>query len=132
MPDANRRDLEIEAILARLRAEIRAGPPSVREEDDAAGMVLQSRRQLDRLWAVSTDRPFLSRPGGWGRVRGALLMPAKWVLRKLMRWYVEPLAVDQRAFNAAVMRALDEQIAWMRAELDRLERAAHERSAPSP
>jgi hypothetical protein len=132
MPDANRPELEVEAIFAQLRADVRAGPPSVREEADAAGVVLHSRRQLDRLWAVSTDRPFLSRPGGWGRVRGALLMPAKWVLRKLMRWYVEPLAVDQRAFNAAVMRALDEQIAWMRAELDRLERAGHKRSAPSP
>jgi hypothetical protein len=130
MPDASRRELEIEAIFAQLRADVRAGPRSVREDDTAAD-VLHSRRQLDKLWAVSTDRPFLSRPGAWGRVRGALLLPAKWVLRKLMRWYVEPLAVDQRAFNAAVMRALDEQVAWMRAELDCLERAEREPPAPS-
>jgi hypothetical protein len=73
---------------------------------------------------VSADRPFFSRPGGWGRVRGGILLPAKWALRKLMRWYVEPIAADQRTFNAAVMRALDEQLAWMRAELDRIERQA--------
>jgi hypothetical protein len=131
MPDPSRRELEIEAIFAQLRTEVRAGPRTVREADDADAAVLHARRQLDKLWAVSTDRPFLSRPGWWGRVRGALLVPAKWVLRKLMRWYVEPLAVDQRAFNAAVMRALDEQVAWMRTELDRLERAGREPPAPS-
>ena len=34
--------------------------------------------------------------------------PVKVVLRKLMRWYVEPLAYDQRSFNAAVLRLLDD------------------------
>jgi hypothetical protein len=121
VPDASR-DQEIEGIFAQLRAEVSARPPTVHEEDDTAAAVLHSRRQLDRLWAVSAERPYLSRPGGWGRLRGALLLPVKWVLRKMMRWYVEPAMVDQRAFNAAVMRTLDEQFEWMRAELDRLER----------
>jgi hypothetical protein len=122
VPDASSRDHEIEAIFAQLRAEVRARPPTVHEEDDTAAMALHWRRQLDRLWAVSAERPYLSRPGGWGRVRGALLLPVKWVLRKMMRWYVEPAMFDQRAFNAAVMQALDEQFEWMRSELDRIER----------
>jgi hypothetical protein len=122
MPDGSSRDAEIEAIFARLRAEVRTGPGRQRSGDEANPIQLRSRRELDRLWAVTAERPFLSRPGGWGRLRGLLLLPAKWVLRKLMRWYVEPLATDQRAFNAAVMRAFDEQLEWMRAELDRLER----------
>lgn len=122
MPDGSSRDAEIEAIFARLREEVRAGPGRRLSGDEANPIRLRSRRELDRLWAVTAERPFLSRPGGWGRLRGLLLLPAKWVLRKLMRWYVEPMATDQRAFNAAVMRAFDEQLEWMRAELDRLER----------
>jgi len=38
-----------------------------------------------------------------------------------MRWYVEPLAYDQRSFNAAVLRLVDdlqEQVASLRAELE--------------
>ena len=32
----------------------------------------------------------------------------KAVLRKLMRWYVEPVAYDQRSFNAAALRLIDD------------------------
>jgi hypothetical protein len=123
MPDSSRRDADIEAIFARLREEVRAGTGRRRSGDEADQIQLRSRRELDRLWAVTAERPFLSRPGGWGRLRALLLLPAKWVLRKLMRWYVEPVATDQRAFNAAVMRTFDEQLEWMRAEFDRLERS---------
>ena len=44
----------------------------------------------------------------------------KAVLRKLMRWYVEPLAYDQRSFNAAALRLIDdleERVAQLEAEL---------------
>ena len=68
---------------------------------------LSRRREAEALWAVSAERPFLSRAGAWGRARGLVLRPAKRVLRKLMRWYVEPLAADQRRFNAAVLRLAD-------------------------
>ena len=47
--------------------------------------------------------------------------PVKAVLRKLMRWYVEPLAYDQRSFNAATLRLIDdlqEQVDRLQAELD--------------
>jgi hypothetical protein len=38
-----------------------------------------------------------------------------------MRWYVEPLAYDQRSFNAAVLRLIDDlqdQVDRMQAELE--------------
>jgi DnaJ-domain-containing protein 1 len=30
------------------------------------------------------------------------------VLRRLMRWYVEPMAADQRAFNDAALKLIDD------------------------
>jgi O-antigen chain-terminating methyltransferase len=96
---------DVDAIVARLRDEVegRGG------ENGAAGAPrLLARAEAERLWAVSADRPYLSKPGLAGKARGLALLPLKAVLRRLMRWYVEPLATDQRAFNAAVLRTLDE------------------------
>jgi hypothetical protein len=53
---------------------------------------------------------------------GGLATPAKAVLRKLMRWYVEPLAYDQRSFNAAALRLVDDlerRVAHLESELAR-------------
>ena len=38
-------------------------------------------------------------------MRGLLIAPVKRVLRKLMRWYVEPVAAHQRTFNIAMLRS---------------------------
>ena len=65
---------------------------------------LAARAEAERLWPVSADRGLRLRPG----VRGGIGTPAKAALRKLMRWYVEPLAYDQRSFNAAVLRLIDD------------------------
>ena len=75
------------------------------------------RDEAERLWPVSADRSLRLRPG----VRGGIGTPVKAVLRKLMRWYVEPLAYDQRSFNAAALRLIDdlqEQVTALRAQLD--------------
>jgi hypothetical protein len=59
-------------------------------------------------------------------VRGGIGTPAKAVLRKAMRWYVEPLAYDQRSFNAAALRLIDDleqRVASLEAELARLRSA---------
>jgi hypothetical protein len=112
-------EAELEAIVHRLRREVQA----TRSEDpDVAGNAaahFQTRRELDRIWAVTAERPYLYRPGWWGRVRGTFLLPLKAVMRRLVRWYVEPLAIDQRAFNAGVLRLTDELVD----RLDRLERS---------
>jgi SAM-dependent methyltransferase len=96
---------EFEAILARLNYEVERVDGE--ELDGPTDPVALRRRAAEELWAVSADRPFLYRPGRLGRLRGLALVPLKVVLRKLMRWYVEPLAADQRRFNAAVLRLAD-------------------------
>ncbi len=83
---------------------------------------LAARAEAERLWPVSADRPLRLRPG----VRGGLGTPVKAVLRKLMRWYVEPLAYDQRSFNAAALRLVDDlerRVAALEQELDALRSA---------
>lgn len=77
------------------------------------------RAEAERLWPVSADRSLRLRPG----VRAGLGTPVKAVLRKLMRWYVEPLAYDQRSFNAASLRLVDDlqqQVDRLQAEVDAL------------
>ena len=111
---------EFEAILARLNYEVERVDGE--ELDGPTDPVALRRRAAEELWAVSADRPFLYRPGRFGRLRGLALVPLKVVLRKLMRWYVEPLAADQRRFNGAVLRladALAERQAAARLELER-------------
>jgi hypothetical protein len=107
-------EAELDAIVHRLHQEIQATRSA--EADGAAGSSateLRTRRELDRIWAVTAERPYLYRPGWWGRVRGTLLLPPKAVIRRLVRWYVEPLATDQRAFNAALLRLSDELVERM-------------------
>jgi hypothetical protein len=104
-------DAELDAIVHRLHQEIQASRSG--EADGPAGSSaneLRTRRELDRIWAVTAERPYLYRPGWWGRLRGTLLLPPKAVIRRLVRWYVEPLATDQRAFNAAMLRFSDELV----------------------
>ena len=76
-------------------------------------------REAERLWPVSADRSLRLRPG----LRGGIGTPVKAVLRKMMRWYVEPLAYDQRSFNAAALRLIDdlqEQVSRLEAEVESL------------
>jgi hypothetical protein len=71
---------------------------------------------------VSADRPLRLRPG----VRGGIGTPVKGVLKKMMRWYVEPLAYDQRSFNAAALRLIDDleqRVAQLERELEHLRSA---------
>jgi O-antigen chain-terminating methyltransferase len=56
------------------------------------------------MWPVSAERPLVRRPG----LKGAVAYPVKRLLRPLLRWYVEPLAAEQRAFNDAVLKLLDD------------------------
>lgn len=53
---------------------------------------------------MSAERPIVRRPG----VKGALAYPVKRLLRPLLRWYVEPLAAEQRVFNDAVLKLVDD------------------------
>jgi hypothetical protein len=99
------RDDEIVAIFARLREEV-YGRPAARGPAEPAPSL--ARDEAERLWAVSAERPYKTAPGVWGSIRGLATLPLKAALRRLMRWYVEPPLSDQRRFNAAVLRLLDE------------------------
>src|SRR6476469_10189854 len=87
-------DIDVAALFDRLREELRRG--AVRE--DSRGAEFASARELaERFWPVTAERPAGSGPKG----------VVKRFLRKLMRWYVEPLAADQRVFNDAVLKLVD-------------------------
>jgi hypothetical protein len=116
------RDDEIEAILARLRDDVYGRPSSARGGEASAAW-----EEAERMWPVSADRPFLEPPGARGRIRGLALQLPKGLLRRLMRWYVEPPLADQRRFNAAVLQLLDE----LRARLDHELEGADRRSTDS-
>ncbi|MFN8223066.1 MAG: hypothetical protein U0R50_07400 [Gaiellales bacterium] len=106
-------EVDVAALFEALRAEVRRSGV----DPGATGGVSDwnaARAEAERLWPVSADRSLRLRPGP----RGALGIPVKWVLRKLLRWYVEPVAYDQRSFNAALLRLLDDQHARI-AELER-------------
>ena len=105
--------VDVEELFRHLREEVRR---SGSDPGAAAGSPDErrvARAEAERLWPVSADRSLRLRPG----VRGGLGTPVKAVLRKLMRWYVEPLAYDQRSFNAAALRLVDD----LQEQVDRLE-----------
>ncbi len=112
-------EADVGALLAKLRAELAASEYGSTETE--AGWV-PARREAGRLAAVSGDREFFRRPGLLGRVRGLVLVPPKLVLRKLVRWYVEPIAAEQRAFNTAALRLVDDVTAWTAAQVEDVHR----------
>jgi hypothetical protein len=120
-------DTEIAAIFARLKDEVRsAAAPGGPSSGGSLRAPLPARSQADRVWAVTAERPFENPPTRGGRVRGLVVAPVKRVLRKLMRWYVEPVAVHQRTFNLAVLTLVDQLAARTEDEVDRLEKRLDE------
>ena len=81
-----------------------------RDARDPAAM----RALAERFWPVSADKPLERRPGAKGRVA----FQVKRILRKLVRWYVEPAFAEQRIVNDALLRLVDE----LARRVDELER----------
>lgn len=109
-------EIDVAALFDRLREELRRGAV----HEDSRGAEFASTRALaERFWPVTAERP------AGGGPKGAL----KRFLRKLMRWYVEPLAADQRVFNDSVLKlvdALSERADASAAARDEAERLVHE------
>ncbi len=87
---------DVAALFERLKQELRAAGP----REGAAGPTpvrLSRRDQAERLWAVSAERPIVGKAGA-----------LKLFLRRFMRWYVEPAMADQRAFNDALLKLIDD------------------------
>ena len=113
-------EVDVEALFERLKEEVRRSGADPGATSGGASDRRALRDEAERLWPVSADRSLRLRPG----VRGGLGTPVKAVLRKLMRWYVEPVAYDQRSFNAVLLRLVDdlqEQVARLEARLDELQ-----------
>ena len=86
--------LSVDDAVAQLRAALD------REARDLAAV----RGLAERFWAVTAEKPLERRPG----LKGQLAFHAKRVLRKLMRWYVEPAFIEQRLVNDALLRLVDD------------------------
>ena len=110
-PEVSAPDIDVAALVEQLREELAGG----RNGHAGRGQLLAARHRAERLWAVSADRPLERRPGP----KGWIAYPVKKVLRPLLRWYVEPLAVEQRMFNDVVLKMVDGIIE----EVDRGERS---------
>ena len=105
-------DVDLDALIARLRDEVRWGTNGA----SSLSIRARARSAAEQFWAVTAERP----PHG-----GAIPRFLKRTLRKVMRWYVEPLAQQQRSFNDAALKLIDA----LGEELDRLsgERVERER-----
>jgi SAM-dependent methyltransferase len=87
-------EIDVAALFERLRDELRRGAA----DGDAHGAEFASSRALaERFWPVTAEREAGGGPKGF----------VKRLLRKFMRWYVEPLAADQRVFNNSVLKLID-------------------------
>jgi SAM-dependent methyltransferase len=87
-------EIDVADLFERLREELRRGAV----HGDARGADFAATRALaERFWPVTAEREAGGGPKGL----------VKRVLRKFMRWYVEPLAADQRVFNDSILKLLD-------------------------
>ena len=132
-PDDATAEVDVRALFERLKEEVaRGGGAHVEIRDPDVRARQLARSQAERLWPVTADRTLLSRPG----LRGAVARPLKKVLKKLMRWYVEPVAMDQKGFNDAALKLIDdlqEQVDALKARVAELEGGAGARgAAPGP
>ncbi len=92
-------------LFGRLKEEIRhAHGVDVSHESDRCVVRWRLRSLAERSWIVRFERPLERRPG----LRGAVLYPIKLCLGRLIRWYVEPFAADQRTFNDSALKLADE------------------------
>ena len=91
---SDQQELSVDEVYARLRAAVDRGTRDL----------ASTRGLAERFWPVSADKPLERRPGA----KGWFAFQVKRVLRKTMRWYVEPAFADQRIVNDALLRLVDD------------------------
>jgi SAM-dependent methyltransferase len=87
-------EIDVTDLFERLREELRRGAGA---GDSAAADFAATRALAERFWPVTAEREAGGGPKGL----------VKRILRKLMRWYVEPLAADQRVYNSSLLKLVD-------------------------
>ncbi len=112
MPAADEQtaQVDLDALIASLREEVRWRA----DRETALSVRIRARSAAEQLWPVTAETP----PHG-----STLARFVKRAARRLMRWYVEPLARQQRSFNEAALRLID----GLAEEVDRLSAARGER-----
>src|SRR5215210_898706 len=80
-------EIDLPALIAQLEDEVRRAGPRHLAGARVSSVRVNARAAADRLARVTADRPLGGRPG----VVGALQKPVKAAVRKLARWYVEPV-----------------------------------------
>jgi SAM-dependent methyltransferase len=111
MPDADGNgvpagssDVDVVALFEQIQAELRGVAGQEADAEPSATRRAELRLAAERWWSVSAERPIPNRGGPVG----AVIVLVKKVLKRLMRWYVDPLAHDQRTFNDAALKLVDD------------------------
>jgi hypothetical protein len=115
--NSSARELDVAALFAQLQDEVSRTGPRRAGGDAPSTARTNARAAAERLWRVTADR----HAGG----RGGLARPVKYVVRRLSRWYVEPVFADQRAYNQAALKLIDDlqqQVEALQARIAELER----------
>jgi O-antigen chain-terminating methyltransferase len=97
-------DVDVVALFEQIQAELRGVAGQEADAEPSATRRAELRLAAERWWSVSAERPIPNRGGPLG----AVIVLVKKVLKKLMRWYVDPLAHDQRTFNDAALKLVDD------------------------
>jgi SAM-dependent methyltransferase len=113
------REVDVAALFEQLKQEVRhAGGLDLSDAHDRGIVRSRLRAVAERYWPVATERPLDADPAPKRFV--------KRVLRKGIRWYVAPFAVEQRSFNDAALKLIDELSEEVDAVFGRLERTESE------
>jgi hypothetical protein len=116
------RDVDVAALFRQLQEEVSRTGPRRAGGDAPSTTRVNARAAAERLWRVTADRP----TAGRGGAVGTAMRPVKFVVRRLTRWYVEPVFADQRAYNHAALKLIDdlqEQVEALQARVAELERS---------
>jgi len=138
-------EVDVDALLAQLQKEVRWGGAAAGNGGQDRSTRATWRGQAERMWPVSAERRIARRPGP----RGLVAFGLKKALRPFLRWYVEPLAAEQRSYNDALLKLVDDlseqadraaagehaarrSLAELEERLARLERRPRANGAPAP
>lgn len=97
-------EVDADALFARLQEEVRWGGARFSNDGRDRSARVAWRGRAERMWPVSAERPIARRPG----LRSLVAYWIKKALRPFLRWYVEPLAAEQRSYNDALLKLVDD------------------------
>jgi len=110
---------DVAKVLARLKEEIRT-----RKVQSAEIPLPEAQVKLRQVYATARVNPHL--PIGWPKLPPGIIPKivaiAQKVVRRLLRWYINPIVEQQNAYNAAVTAVLEDQTM----EVERLKAAFKE------